>query len=210
MMPRTRRAIFGSCAGAVSGAASNSRRSSSVIRVCAANAAVTSFQRRSRNAASASRQERSSAMSVRTTTARGDSAAAGGSADEGIELAVSRALRAVLLDRLDPRLAHPADVRKQITDLLRVALHVRRDELVVPELVDAEQVRRDVAVEIQPQRAHQQRARALRAPQEVVTALDVAGTRLHHLDRLPREEQQRVVRLDDELFGARRVDRGLE
>src|SRR5437660_1060146 len=109
-----RRATFGSLAGAISGAASNSFASSVVNSACTRNAVPTCTQRRSTSAASASRHERSSATMVRATASRGDSA------DEGTELGSGSALRAVLLDRLDPCLAHPGDQREQLAHLLRV------------------------------------------------------------------------------------------
>src|ERR1700681_3509121 len=106
-------------------------------------------------------------MMVRPTASRAVSA------DEGTALDARGALAAILLDRLGPGFAHPGHVRQQLAHLARIALHVGADELVWPELVDAEQVTGYVAVEVEPQRPHQQRAGALGAPQQVVARLNV-------------------------------------
>src|ERR1700676_642881 len=157
MIPCTRFATFASLTGAACGAASNIAAKSSVSAAWARNAAPTSSQRRSTIAASASRHERSSATIVRATSSRA------ASAGECTELRARGAFRAVPLDRLDPRLAHPADQRQQLADLRCVPLHVRCDELMVPELVDAEQVAGELAVEIELGQPHPQREGSLPA-----------------------------------------------
>src|SRR5579872_2760111 len=105
-----------------------------------------------------------------------------------------------LRDGLCPHLPVILEIWEQAFDAHGVLLHVRHHQLVMPELVHAEQISRHFAAELHVQRSHQQRKRALCAQQGFVYAFDVVALILQFLQPLRRREHENVENLDDQIF----------